>query len=570
MRKKINQYAAISLLALSSLFAGCTEGFEEMNTNPKTIPFIQPEGLFYTAEIQALTSGHCWNAIYASKYRWMQYGAGIWGYGTSQYSYFREEIGNTVYNEYNEMGGQITAIEHLIAKSGTPERYSDLVQMGRILLIAKGIQTSDLYGSLIYSNGWMARKDIVDDESMSPAFETQEELSDVWDKQLKDCIANLKAKLSATDKASTAGYDRAYNGETGRWIKAANALRLRLASRLWKRKPETAKSIATEVLAPSNAENLFASNDDSFILWFDKLYTNIHSGDWHSVRDMEIATYCIMDYLNENDDPRRRMYFVINNLTPENIAAFNADVTDSTQLLPLDYGRWEGSTASYDKFSADRRRTRLYLRPPVGSQIDMRPANMPQVRLWKGNDNDGNGANWAPIMTFADFCFLAAEFTLRENIPSAKTPQQWYETGVKASLDQWNFLGSYCDIANYEAMTDAEKAAFLAKPNIKWDPVRALEQIYAQTYIEHYKNVDEAWAFWKRTDYPNSTSNILRFETPVIEKLSRIVPRRVKFSYPNEGVHNYANLKKRLDDMAKDPQFGAIDDEFGRHWWDAK
>jgi hypothetical protein len=44
----------------------------------------------------------------------------------------------------------------------------------------------------------------------------------------------------------------------------------------------------------------------------------------------------------------------------------------------------------------------------------------------------------------------------------------------------------------------------------------------------------------------------------------------VKFSYPNEGVHNYANLKKRLDDMSADPQFGAIDNEWGRVWWDAE
>lgn len=568
--KRIYQLIIASFALLSSALVSCTDGFADMNTNPETLPVVQPEQLLYTAEVQALTSGHCWNAIYASKYRWMQYGAGIWGYSTTQYSFFMNSIGTTVYDEYNNMGGVITNIEYLIEQSNTPERYSDLKQMGRIMLIAKGIQTSDLYGSLVYSNGWLARKGLEDDASLTPAFETQEELSAIWDRQLKECIANLQAKLSTGDQISIKGYDRAYNGDTRRWIKAANGLRLRLASRLWKRQPETAKAIAMEVLASANAANVFDNNDDGFVLWFDNLYTTIHTGDWHSVRDMEIATYCMMDYLNKNEDPRKRMYFVINNLTPENLEAFNKEYTNPDQQLPADYGRWEGSTASYDSFTVDKRRTRLYLHPAGADAIDMRPANMPQVRLWKGDDDDGSGGNWAPIMTYADFCFLAAEFTLRENIPSAKTPQQWYETGLRASLDLWNFLGKYCDIANYEAIEEAEITNFLGKPDIKWDASRALEQIYAQTYLEHYKNVDEAWAFWKRTGYPNTESNIVRFEKPIIQGVARMVPRKVKLVYPNEGVHNYENLKKRLDDMAKDPQFGSIDDEFGRLWWDVK
>jgi hypothetical protein len=83
--------------------------------------------------------------------------------------------------------------------------------------------------------------------------------------------------------------------------------------------------------------------------------------------------------------------------------------------------------------------------------------------------------------------------------------------------------------------------------------------------------VDESWAQWKRTGYPNTTSgNIIKFEVvyPTPTAPEGVIPRRVKFSSPNEGVHNYANLKKRLDDMAADPEFGPIDNEWGRLWWD--
>ncbi|WP_165026639.1 SusD/RagB family nutrient-binding outer membrane lipoprotein [Dysgonomonas sp. ZJ279] len=546
---------------------GCTDDFENLNTDPASLPTINPEEMLYTAEINMLTSGHCWNAIYASKYRWLQYGAGIWGYTQTQYDYFSTSIGNSIYGEYNDMGSYVTNIKYLSSLKDNASDYSNLNQVARILLIAKGIQTSDMFGSLVYSQGWLAREGKVDDVSMTPEFETQEQLVAVWDNQLKECITNLQGAMGSSSQVSLKGQDRAYNGDTQKWIKAANAIRLRLASRILKREPAKAKTIATEVLASSNTANVFSSNDDSFILWFDNLYTNIHGGDWHSIKDMDIATYCMMDYLNRNEDPRRRMYFVINNLTPENVTAFNAQQTDPTKLIPDTYTRWEGSSASYDSWTKDRRRLRYYLEQGT-TQTDMRPANMPQVRLWKGNDTEGSGGNWAPVMTYADFCFLAAEFVLTENIPSAKTAQKWYEDGVRASLDQWNALGKFCDIANYEAMTEAEITNFLSKPDIKWNAGKGLEQIYAQTYIEHFKNVDEAYAFWKRTNYPNRTSSIVKFEEPIILGVSRIVPRKVIFSYPNEGVHNYINLKKRLDDMKSNPEFGNIDDAYGRLWWD--
>ncbi len=569
----IKKTAFLFIIMLGVITIGCTNDFEDLNTNPESLPEVEPQELLYTAETKMLTSGHCWNAIYASKYRWMQYGSGIWGYNLTNYKYFGNAIGNTIYDEYNDMGSYVTHIRYLSDQMPNAEDYSDLKQVARILLIAKGIQTSDLFGSLAYSQAWLAREGKIDDESMTPEFQTQEELSDVWNNELKECIENLKAKQGSSTQISLKGQDRGYNGDTKKWIKAANAIRLRLASRLWKRNPDMALTIANEVLAPANAENVFNSNDDSFILWFDNLYTNIHSGDWHSIKDMEIATYAFMNYLKENEDPRKRMYFVINNLTPENIKEFNTQQDNPDNLIPESYTRWEGATSSYDKRAdgkVDRPYVRLYLTRGT-ERIDMRPANMPQVRLWKGNDTEGSGGNWAPVMTYPDFCFLAAEFVLRENIPSTKTAKEWYDNGVRASLDQWNKIGKFCDIANYEAMTEEEINIFLEKPDIKWDPAKALEQIYAQTYVEHYKNVDEMYAFWKRTNYPNwEDSKIIQFEHPYIQGEAQKIPRRVKFVYPNDGVHNYENLKKRLDVMQQDTQFGDIQDEFGRLWWDVE
>jgi hypothetical protein len=572
--KIINKICLLMAGLMLLLQTSCTDDFAELNTNPKSLPQVAPEQLLYTAITDWANSGHCW-INWASKTRWMQYGVSIWGYGPTGYTYFGNDIGNRLYEEYIRMGGYVTNMEYLSSISEKPDSYKDLNAAARILLIAKSIQVSDLFGSLAYTEGWQARNGKADEASLLPKFDTQEELVAIWDQQLKECIATLKAQNSG--QVSLLGQDRAYNGDTKKWVKAGNAVRLRLASRLLNRQPEVAKSIAAEVLAPGNSEYVMGATDDSFIFWFDVLYTNIHGGDWHSSRDMLIASRAFMNYLKNTNDPRKRMFFVINNLTPENIAAYNLQTPANP--IPTTFTRWEGATASRihwtaggtapNNWPADAAYTNKTL--GTGSDaVNVRAANTPQSRLWKGNDNSGGGGNWAPVVTYSDFCFLASEFVLTQGIASGKSAQQWYEDGVRASLKQWNELGKYCDILNYEAMTQTEIDAFLAHPDIAWDNSKALEQIRAQAWVEHFRDVDESWAQWKRTSYPNKDANIIKFEVPYpeFENVPGIVPRRVKFVYPNEGVQNYENLKKRLDDMVADSQFGIVDSEWGRVWWD--
>ena len=633
MKRIIINFALFIVFLSSVLMSGCTNDFENLNTNPRTIGTLEPEQLFYRVQTEWLKSGHAWNGIFIAKMQWMQYGTPA-AYFTGEadmrvrWNFNSFNMGSSaVYSEYNNMGSYLMTIENIIEKSANPDYYSDLVQMGRILLIAKAIQTSDMWGSLAYSDAWLARKGLVDDESMEPSFQLQEELVDVWDTELKQCIQHLQSGLNTTRKVSLRGIDRAYNGNTQQWIKAANAIRLRLASRIWKKQPSKAEGIASEVLSPANSANIFDSKDDNFIFWFDNLYTTItnQDGDWHSVRDLNRASATFMDYLNKYQDPRKPVYFQINNLTAANIAEFNrqrkVNRDNPYALIPPDFSQWMGAVMSFDRRASlpsapsdmpkredfpndqafntatdafydnwdfesrwasvttyDRRYAAInaFSLPGTTANIDMRPANIPDARLWRGNLDAGTGGNWAPVMTYADFAFLAAEFVLRANIPSSKTAQQWYEAGLRASVDTWLKLGEYCRVYNYtlswyaNMTNEAAITRFLTQPDIQWNPAKGLEQIYAQTYVEHYKNIDEMWAFWKRTGYPDKQSGIITFEPVMVSGVEREIPRRVRFTYPNEGVHNYLNLKKRIDDMTKDPIFGGVDNEFGRLWWDVQ
>lgn len=626
--KNIYTYFTLSFIFFASLtFKGCTDGFAEMNTHPGNVATLTPDQLLVRAQSEWIRAGRTWD-ISDSQLPWMQYTSAGWGTGSAAVMVnkwgWRGGVTNPMFNEFNNMGAYVTYIEFL-AENAPDNRFSNIATMARITLIAKAIHTSDMQGSLVYSQGWRARIGMMDYDSMNPRFDTQEELVVIWDRELREAIQTLQNNMNDPNQVNPRGMDRAYVGDTQRWIRAANGIRLRLASRLWNVQPATARAIATEVLAPANAMNIFASNDDSFIFWHDRNF--IFGGEWHSVHDMNHASRNFMNYLQRNQDPRKRIFFRPNRLTREMIISHNlaAMATNPFNMIPLTTTRWEGAhvcptrrgwlpppavladvtlrpnradfpagDAGQDAFveaaiyfmeNFDWREDNVPVSPEhpggrwdrnhwQGGVAMMRPASPPQARTWAAGHVTiegvpGNGGIWMPVMTFADFSFLAAEFVLRENIPSSRTAQQWYETGVRASLDQWNFVARFADAIGFEEMTEEEINTFLSMPDIAWNPTKALEQIYTQAFVEHFRNVTEMHALWKRTNFPNTQSTIIPKEEIIVEGVTLVVPRRARFSRPNPGSPNFNNWMRALDQMEAEPNFGPIENEWGRVWWDA-
>lgn len=545
-------------------FNSCSTDFEEINSNVATIYEVEPERFLY--DVQASTRCSSWEwyyDYYVAQTRWMQYGCRRIGNTNTTFQYTNNNIFAQRYsNCFLTTGSYMKHMEYNV-NTTIPEaersQYSNVVEVARITLIYQGLFTSDTQGSLAYTQGWSLRSG---GNITEPEFDTQEELYAIWDAELKESINKLKTN---TNQKSFAGYDMAFNGDVSKWIKAANAIRLRLALRYMKRDMTKAKAIATEVLSAS--ADLPASTDDSFIFWMDGKYSD--NGDYQSVNDLIRASKGFMDYLNKYSDPRRRMFFRINNLTDENLAEWNAANPDNQ--IPTGLGRWVGGTASFDLLK-DKTEMAKYAEntlDPENRALDMQPVNKPQTRIFSGFYDKGSAGTWFPNVTYADFCFMAAEFAL-EGVTSNKTSEQWYTEGVRSSLQLWNKVGEFCKIHDYAAMTEEEMNTFMAQADIKWNPTKGKEQIYTQTYVEDFKNSNESWALYKRTGFPNSTTSILTLEECKANGTVQTVPRRMRFSYPLEGTANYANEMKKLEEMAKDPNFGDMTNEYGRIWWDIK
>ena len=519
------------------LLTGCKkDDFVEDNTNPETLYDVPPANQFLNATISIHDRDFEW---YYDFYRrimpWMQMSTATAGNGKT----FIEDAGNfnqRYGNLYVNVGNKLYDANKLIDNLPAEERpkYAQMKAINNILLVYYTFYVSDINGSIPFSEAFQARYG----GTLTPKYDTQEQLFNTFDVMLKENLAVLKSTPAVTQQ-SLGNYDLYYGGNVANWIKAANALRLRLAMRYMKRDPNKMKTIATEVLSSPAAE-LMSSNADSWVL--DARANFASGGNWNP--DGFRAPRATVDFMLENNDPRIRLYYQKNK-----------------------WGQYVGSYASPDA-SASPQNSRLYTTVDTLSNL--------QYRLFQASFNNGTGTNHFPVITFADFAFMRAELAAR-GVAGANA-EQWYNTGVTASIkqyDQWakdaniierNANGVY--VSNYVAITDAEIANYLTQPDVKYTPALALEQIAVQAYLNFFKQPNEAWALYKRTGYPNSTT-VLPLERILADGVEQFPPRRAPISVLAPTDLNFVNNQAAISEMSKDASFGqGPSDVFGRVWWD--
>ncbi len=139
---------------------------------------------------------------------------------------------------------------------------------------------------------------------------------------------------------------------------------------------------------------------------------------------------------------------------------------------------------------------------------------------------------------------------------------------LRTSIKFYDKAAANAQIEDYVPVTDNEIMAYKNAPAIVYNPAKALEQIAIQEYINFYKQPNEAWALYKRTGMPNSSTALMNEDIMIDGSLYHI-PRRAALAAPSSSDLNATNKEAALTEMMKDPNFGsAIDDVYGRVWWD--
>ena len=515
---------------LAAMLAGCTGNYLAINTNPYEVSKEQTltDGYAIGAAITALCGTVVSTDVNTAQFTDCLLGGPMGGYYSTTGA-FEKTIDN--YNATDDWTRVFMASDRII-----PTLYSNLVELQNItddpltIAIAKTIKViamlrvTDTYGPIPYTQIGQGGK-------ITVPYDSQEAVYDAMFAELDEIINTLtENKLSAISQNA----DPVYDGTAVKWCKFANSLKLRMAMRIVYADPAKAQKYAEE--AVNHEIGVFTSNADNATLRTvafgekgNPLYTAIKynqptgcntGGDTHAAAD-------IICYMNGYNDPRRPVYFI-----------------------PSEF---EGEEY-------------------VGIRIRVeKPALNSVGRKYSGvNISPSDPLVW---MNAAEVAFLRAEADLF-GFQVGGNAGDFYNEGVRLSFEQHNVAGyeayiqddtsrptSYSDPAGLNSYS-----SLLSEITIKWDEAATDEQkqerIITQKWIANFNNGNEAWADYRRTNYPN-----LMPATDAGNKSDGIVSsqfgaRRMKYplaEYTNNGENVNAAVSQYL---------GGPDRMSTRLWWD--
>jgi len=562
---------------LTTLFGICIssckkEKFVELNTNPAIIDKITPEQQFMNSVINM--HGDRFEAYY-DNFRaimpWMQMLTALNGNSVtfiSDAASFR----NVRYNNfYPKVGGNLTDMEELVKGLSTDEQAKRIyqVEIAHIVKAYYAFYVSDVNGSLPYTDAFRVRYGGTE----APKYDTQEVLFELLDAQLKKSVAILNTTQSVA-QTSLGANDLFYQGNVANWIKVANSTRLRIAMRLMKRDPVKMKTKVLEILAAPGG--LINSAADSWVFKANATYAD--GGDWSAAGLRAPKT--LVDFMYTNSDPRIRFFYQQNTFSQTNFDAAKTQNKIAASAV-YDTRRFYGVPTSPDVSAApafanffDNITISVANANGQTANQAMDSLSLIQPRLWAAGENGGKGINAFPLITYADVCFMRAELAART--VTTESAEEWYNKGVSASIAFYDDLANKAQIVDrynvlsYVALTANETADYMAKADIKYNAAKGLDQIIGQAYLNFFKQPTEAWALYKRTGMPNSTT-VLKLEKIIASGTEQIIPRRASLAFPSVTNLNYQNIVDAYKIMQADPDFGqGPSDITGRVWWDKK
>lgn len=278
---------------------------------------------------------------------------------------------------------------------------------------------------------------------VAPAYNTQREVY----LGLLDDLKQAQSLLNATNGA-VAG-DLVYKGDVSKWKKFVNSLRLRIALRISDREPALAKQAVID--ATSDAGGLISSNNDIFQFKYISSPQQNPASAWFETRDDYRISKTLVDKLYLLSDPRLPVY----------------------AQLPSDasVGKYVGGANGLSNSDANSQGFAKTSKPGTYFLTSQSPA---------------------VIFSYSEVLFALSESVARGYITG--DAEQYYKNAITASINQFGITDATV-ISNY-----------LNQPTVKYDPTNYAKSIGEQKWIAFYGQGLDAFAEWRRLDYPVLTA----------------------------------------------------------------
>lgn len=503
-------------------FSSCDSDFVEINKDPNSVTAEEFDPGFLFTRVQMETflypgDYHC-NLYYCGAF--VQHFASL-----SNVGIFDWHGDKYVYHEGNNdvLWFQTYDISKLLEDviQQTKKEGGNLYQMARIWKSFLYHRLTDLYGDVPYSEASLGYYGNV----YKPKYDSQESIYQDMLAELDDAVYKLD-----NSQENYGDFDIVYHGDISKWKKFGNSLMLRLGMRLSKVDPSSASNWVSKAysgeLMEGNEDNLSLSGVDPKGTIED--LSNPNSWPWMvSAPSPGKISATFFDYLKDRNDPRLK-HIVAVYTDPFDEKTKDQDPSHQ-KGLPNGLDRHTlFDDPSYDAAAAGQEHQYSSLNRDVFAKLD-------GVRF---------------LFTAAEVQFMLAEASERKWIDG--NSKDYYEKGV--SLDMRNYV-------NYDksaTITEEEIQDYLSdNPYLEnGNEEDKLNQINAQYWIATFLNGYEAFANWRRTDYPD----VIRIVNYPDNETGGLKPRRLKYPL-NELILNEQNYLNAIERQGEDSYVTPV-------WWD--
>jgi hypothetical protein len=506
--KNIYKFLIIGL-GISFLTFSCTEGFEEINTNPNEPDKVTDPGLLLPTIIWDLADNN-------------------WDNGFDRGAVVADQVSNLFTGSFNDWTrsdanrfswsyyAKIKDIDFMIA-SAEDQGLDNYRAVGHILRSFIFQNITDNFGPVPYSEAGKAQDDI-----NFPAYDSQESI-------YAGILAELELANSILGNTSEVlNGDILYEGDVESWKKFANGLSLRILLRQSGRIDPSAAM--QNIVENPNRYPLFTSHEDQAALNYLTSTANAHPAfrgnvsDWSSSSSTRLG-YNMEVILNSMNDPRITAFALPTSSTSDSDNPEYAGVPNGLQTTE----DWNGGVSNQSLMGllfAPRQYDPEIVSPDAAQSV---------------------------FMPYSEVQFILAEAAEKGYI-SVGDAATYYINGIR---DQFNYYASRIP----DGWTLPTAAGLIPNPNYYGQPSVAytgtqeekLNKIYTQKWLSLFLVGYEAWSEWRRVGVPIITAG---------PATSGFIP--VRYVYPADELRINADNYNAAVQM-----LGSGGDEISTPvWWD--
>lgn len=477
-------FIIVSLLSLAS----CKKDFESINTPPEGATDASiPE--LYNAIVSSLPLVASEQSVHNS-----------WLYPITQQAivtsgaYPYDNAKSDVWANYYQTLANYRLLQSRIAATADIATMNNLSAMLKTIMAYKTFKVTNYYGDMPYGKaGYAPLKGAT---GYKVPYDKQ---SDIYAAVLSDLGWAVNNFSTTSGQYSVGSYETFLKDDIAKWVKFANSLRLYIAITMYDKNNSLSAATITETLG----KPLLADGED-IGLWPANIpglqfQWRLWSFSANCYLRMGSTMWNLMSSSNNPDgsgifDARCTVFF-----EPNNAGQWAAYPQNPTTSTPSE----GGAPYSTDRFSNWSNKGVACIYSPINLYFEQDMTSIPELML-----------------TAAQVHFLKAEAFNRGLgvAANATTAQAEYNAGITASLNMWKGIAFNSSVwtmnkPSAATATAGEINAVLSNPVTSYSmgsPSDALKQIYAQLWIDQFRQPWDGWTLMRRTGglTPMSGNNV--------------------------------------------------------------